>query len=55
MNAVDRLECLKDKHKKLKQLIEAAEAEKAPSDYVTKLKKEKLLLKDEIAELERTQ
>jgi uncharacterized protein YdcH (DUF465 family) len=30
-------------------MVEAAEAEKAPEEYIAKLKKEKLLLKDEIA------
>ena len=42
------IEQLRSKHDKLHKLIEAAEAEKAPDHFVTKLKKEKLELKDSI-------
>jgi|TARA_R110002074_G_C12056940_1_gene620435 uncharacterized protein YdcH (DUF465 family) len=48
MNTADRLTWLEDKHKHVHNLIEAAEAEKAPEDYVSRLKKDKLLLKDEM-------
>ena len=49
MQLEDRIKWLHGKHKHLHAMIEAAEAEKAPEEYITKLKKEKLLLKDEIA------
>ena len=40
---------LKGKHQHLHKMVEAAEAENAPSDYIKGLKKDKLQLKDEIA------
>jgi uncharacterized protein YdcH (DUF465 family) len=51
MNAVKRVEYLEQKHKKLHDKLEAAEAEKAPEQYLKKMKKEKLALKDEIVTL----
>jgi len=49
MQLEDRIKWLHGKHKHLHAMVEAAEAEKSPEDYIAKLKKEKLLLKDEIA------
>lgn len=43
---------LKNKHHDLDKRIEALEAERAPDQYVTSLKKEKLILKDQIVKLE---
>tara|TARA_B100000902_G_C26527582_1_gene536299 strand:- start:310 stop:483 length:174 start_codon:yes stop_codon:yes gene_type:complete len=51
MNAVKRVEYLEQKHKKLHDKLEAAEAEKAPEQYLKNMKKEKLALKDEIVTL----
>ena len=51
MNAAKRVEYLEQKHKKLHDKLEAAEAEKAPEQYLKKMKKEKLALKDEIVTL----
>jgi uncharacterized protein YdcH (DUF465 family) len=48
MNMSDRLSWLEDEHKRVHKLIECAEAEKAPDGFVTKLKKDKLMLKDEM-------
>lgn len=48
-----RLASLESKHKNLHMRIEALEAEKAPEIYITSLKKEKLLLKDEIERFKR--
>lgn len=45
------LEHLQSKHMLHHKLIEAAEAEKAPEDFIKKLKVEKLKLKDEITRL----
>jgi len=47
-----RLESLYDKHKKQHQVVEVLEAEKAPASMITKAKKEKLKLKDEITRIE---
>ncbi len=44
----DRLSWLEDEHKRVHKLIECAEAEKAPDGFVTKLKKDKLMIKDEM-------
>ena len=49
----NRLASLKAKHKDLDNRIEALYAEKAPEAYITRLKKEKLALKDEIIDLEK--
>ena len=46
-----RLEVLEQKHKNLHERIEALEAENAPDHMVTKLKKEKLAIKDEMEKL----
>jgi len=46
------LQHLKDRHKHLHNLIEAAEAEKAPEDFIKNLKVEKLEIKDKIARIE---
>jgi|TARA_B100001059_G_C17606004_1_gene462009 uncharacterized protein YdcH (DUF465 family) len=45
------VEYLEQKHKKLHDKLEAAEAEKAPEQYLKNMKKEKLALKDEIVSL----
>lgn len=47
-----RLEALKRKHTELHNRIEVLQAEKAPDIYINKLKKEKLVLKDEITRIE---
>ena len=49
----NRMEALVRKHRELDQRIIALEAEKAPDEYITPLKKEKLLLKDEIVQTEK--
>ena len=49
----NRLASLRAKHKDLDNRIEALYAEKAPEAYITRLKKEKLSLKDEITDLEK--
>lgn len=46
-----KLEHLQKKHKHLHDKVEALEHEKAPEQYVTKAKKEKLAIKDEILSL----
>jgi hypothetical protein len=51
MNVPHRIEVLEKKHKELHIRVEALEAENAPDEYVTKLKKEKLAIKDEIEKL----
>jgi len=51
MNVPHRIEVLEQKHKELHTRVEALEAENAPDEYVTKLKKEKLAIKDEIEKL----
>lgn len=44
------IEELAARHEKLHALIEAAEAEKAPEEFVKKLKVEKLNVRDQLAE-----
>jgi len=50
-----RLASLESKHDDLHKRIESLQAEKAPDGYIAPLKKEKLLLKDEIERLRREQ
>lgn len=52
MSIEGHIEALKRKHKDLHKRIEALEAEHAPEKYIAPLKKEKLMLKDEIARFE---
>ena len=52
MNISHRIDVLKTKHKELHARVEAAEAENAPDQFITSMKKEKLRLKDEIDRLE---
>ena len=52
MNVSHRIDVLKTKHKELHARVEAAEAENAPDQFLTGMKKEKLRLKDEIDRLE---
>ena len=49
----NHLIALKNKHHDLDMRIEALEAERAPDQYVTSLKKEKLKLKEEIVKFEK--
>jgi uncharacterized protein YdcH (DUF465 family) len=49
----NRMEALVRKHRELDQRIIALEAERAPDKYINPLKKEKLLLKDEITQTEK--
>ena len=49
----NRLASLKAKHKALHERIEVLQAEKAPDELITKLKRDKLALKDEIYDLEK--
>ena len=51
MSPTYRVEILNDKHRDLHLKIEALEAENAPDSVITKLKKEKLKIKDEIERL----
>lgn len=51
MSIEGRIEALERKHKDIHERIEALEAEHAPDIYITGLKKEKLILKDEINKL----
>lgn len=53
MSIEGRLESLKRKHTDLHGKIEALEAEKAPEKYIIPMKKRKLLIKDEISQLEK--
>ena len=53
MSLEARLESLERKHKHQHSLIEAAEAEKAPEQFVYKMKADKLKLKDEIESIKR--
>lgn len=48
-----RIQILKDRHKHIHSLVEALEAERAPEEFITKTKKEKLKLKDEIVSIEK--
>ena len=52
MNISHRIDVLKTKHKDLHARVEAAEAENAPDQFLTSMKKEKLRLEDEIDRLE---
>jgi len=52
MDILHRIDVLKTKHKELHARVEAAEAENAPDQFLTSMKKEKLKLKDEIDRLE---
>ena len=52
MDILHRIDVLKTKHKDLHARVEAAEAENAPDQFLTSMKKEKLKLKDEIERLE---
>lgn len=52
MSIEGRLEALKLKHKDLSARIEVLETERAPSEFITNLKKEKLKIKDEITRIE---
>lgn len=45
------VESLKQQHKQLHAIVEALEAEKAPSKMITLRKKEKLEIKDKIAQI----
>jgi hypothetical protein len=49
----NRMEALVRKHRELDQRIIALEAERAPDKYINPLKREKLLLKDEITQTEK--
>jgi uncharacterized protein YdcH (DUF465 family) len=51
MSIEGRIESLKRKHVELHDRIEVLEAERAPEKYITPLKKEKLVIKDELARL----
>ena len=51
MEIEHRIEVLSVKHKDLHNRIETLEAENAPDEFISKLKKEKLLVKDEIERL----
>ena len=51
MELTNRIEILETKHKDIHSRIEALEAEHAPDEFIAKLKKEKLALKDEIERL----
>ena len=53
MTIENRLIALKNKHHTLDKKIEALIAEHAPDQYVTPLKKEKLLLKEQIVKIEK--
>jgi len=50
----ERLKSLEAKHKHLHAMIEAAEGEKAPDEYVKKLKVDKLKVKDEMRTIAKT-
>lgn len=52
MSIEGHIEALKRKHQNIHKRIEALEAENAPEKYIAQLKKEKLMLKDEIARFE---
>lgn len=51
MSIEARIESLERKHKDLHKRIEALEAERAPGRYIKPLKRDKLLIKDELYEL----
>ena len=52
MSIEGRIESLSRKHSDLHKRIEALKAEHAPDQYITPLKKEKLIVKDELVRLE---
>ena len=52
MSVEGRIESLTRKHKDLHARIEVLEAERAPDEFIHKLKKEKLAIKDELLKLE---
>lgn len=51
MSIHGRVESLKMKHKDLHDRIEVLETERAPDKYIVPLKKEKLMIKDELEKL----
>lgn len=51
MSVEGRIDSLTRKHQELHERIEVLEAEHAPDKYIIPLKKEKLLLKDQIQKL----
>lgn len=51
MSIEGRIESLKKRHEDLHRRIEALEAERAPDKYITPLKKEKLIIKDELTRI----
>ena len=53
MSLEARLESLERKHKHQHSIIEAAEAEKAPDQFINRMKIDKLKLKDEIERIKR--
>jgi uncharacterized protein YdcH (DUF465 family) len=54
MSEVKKIEALKEKHQALEQTLEKLETESHPDDIeIAAIKKQKLRLKDEIAELTR--
>ena len=53
MELKDRLAILEEQHQYQHKLVEAAEAENAPEQYVHEMKKKKLALKDEISILKK--
>ena len=50
---MSKLEQLQKEHKRKHNFIEAAEAEKAPEEFIKKLKVEKLNIKDEIERVDK--
>lgn len=54
MSELDKIEALKEKHHELEQVLEKLETDTLHDDYeIATIKKQKLHLKDEIAELTR--
>lgn len=51
MSTQGRVESLMAKHKDLHSRIEVLEAERAPDKFIVALKKEKLMIKDELEKL----
>lgn len=51
-DVINHLTVLKNRHHDLDKRIEALVAERAPDQYVTSLKKEKLKIKEEITKIE---
>ena len=52
MSDIKRIQWLKEKHRDLHQKIEVCIAEKVSDDIISKFKKEKLKIKDELRRLE---